>query len=56
MKDLIAVEKIAQQEKLKGMVLESVSSPITKRFCNKALNEFLAWVQQAPSRASSRLL
>src|SRR6201998_855004 len=48
MHDLIAVEKIAQWEKLKTLVLDSVSSPITKRVYNMALNEFLAWFQQAP--------
>jgi site-specific recombinase XerD len=48
MHDLIAVEKIAQWERLKGMVLDSVSSPITKRVYNMALNEFMAWFQQAP--------
>jgi hypothetical protein len=48
MHDLIAVEKIAQWEKLKGMVLDSVSSPITKRVYNMALNEFMDWFQQAP--------
>jgi len=31
MNDLIAMEKIAHWQKLKGMVLDSVSSPITKR-------------------------
>lgn len=48
MKDLIAVEKIAQWEKLKTLVLDSVSSPITKRVYNMAMNEFMAWFQQAP--------
>jgi hypothetical protein len=48
MHDLIAVEKIAQWERLKSMVLDSVSSPITKRVYNMALNEFMAWFQQAP--------
>jgi site-specific recombinase XerD len=48
MHDLIAVEKIAQWEKLKALVLDSVSSPITKRVYNMALNEFMAWFQQAP--------
>jgi site-specific recombinase XerD len=46
--DLIAVEKIAQWQKLKTLVLDSVSSPITKRVYNMALNEFMAWFQQAP--------
>jgi site-specific recombinase XerD len=48
MNDLIAVEKIAQWQKLKALVLDSVSSPITKRVYNMALNEFMAWFQQEP--------
>jgi integrase/recombinase XerD len=48
MNDLIAVEKIAGWEKLKALVLDSVSSPITKRVYNMALEEFLAWFQLAP--------
>jgi site-specific recombinase XerD len=48
MNELIAVEKIAQWQKLKGMVLDSVSSPITKRVYNMALDEFMAWFQQEP--------
>jgi site-specific recombinase XerD len=48
MNDLVAIEKIAQWEKLKALVLDSVSSPITKRVYNMALNEFMAWFQQAP--------
>ncbi|SPE40415.1 hypothetical protein SBA7_1370007 [Candidatus Sulfotelmatobacter sp. SbA7] len=48
MNDLIAVQKIAGWEKLKTLVLDSVSSPITKRVYNMALDEFLAWFQHAP--------
>src|ERR1700722_2356285 len=48
MNELIAVEKIAGWEKLKALVLDSVSSPITKCVYNMALNEFLAWFQHAP--------
>ena len=48
MNDLMVIEKIAQWEKLKALVLDSVSSPITRRVYNMALNEFLAWFQQAP--------
>jgi len=48
MNDLIAIEKIAQWQKLKTLVLDSVSSPITKRVYNMALEEFMAWFQQAP--------
>ena len=42
------VEKIAQWQKLKALVLDSVSSPITKRVYNMALNEFIARFQRAP--------
>jgi integrase len=48
MNELIAVQKIAGWEKLKALVLDSVSSPITKRVYNMALDEFLVWFQQAP--------
>src|SRR5437667_12889916 len=48
MNDLIAVEKIAQWQKLKALVIDSVSSPITKRVYNMALEEFYNWFQQAP--------
>jgi integrase len=33
---------------LKTLVLDSVSSPITKRVYNMALDEFMGWFQQAP--------
>jgi hypothetical protein len=42
------IQKIAGWEKLKTLVLDSVSSPITKRVYNMALDEFLGWFQQAP--------
>src|ERR1700736_3311553 len=48
MNDLVVVQKIAGWEKLKTLVLDSVSSPISKRVYNMALDEFLAWFQQAP--------
>src|SRR5580700_7261970 len=48
MNDLIVVQKIAGWGKLKALVLDSVSSPITKRVYNMALDEFLGWFQQAP--------
>src|SRR6202171_2189792 len=48
MTDLIAVQRIAGWEKLKALVLDSVSSPITKRVYNMALDEFMQWFQQAP--------
>src|SRR5437879_10947559 len=48
MNDLIAVKKLAEWDRLKALVLDSVSSPITKRVYNMALNEFMDWFQQAP--------
>src|SRR5437016_6095864 len=48
MTDLTAIQKIAGWEKLKTLVLDSVSSPITKRVYNMALDEFMNWFQQAP--------
>jgi site-specific recombinase XerD len=48
MNDLVVVQKIAGWDKLKALVLDSVSSPITKRVYNMALDEFLVWFQQAP--------
>src|SRR5712672_174068 len=48
MNDLVVLGKIAEWERLKALVLDSVSSPITKRVYNMALDEFMAWFQQAP--------
>jgi site-specific recombinase XerC len=45
---LMAIQKIAQWQKVKALVLDSGSSPITKRVYNMALNEFMAWFQRAP--------
>ncbi len=48
MKDLVVVEKIAQWQWLKALVLDSVSSPITRRVYSMALDEFLAWFREEP--------
>jgi site-specific recombinase XerC len=48
MNDLIVVEKIAEWQRLKALVLDSVSSPITRRVYNMALDEFMAWFRQEP--------
>jgi len=47
MSDLVVVEKPAQWDRLKTMVLNSVSSPITKHVYNMALNAFMTWFRQA---------
>src|SRR5260370_2026743 len=46
--DLMVVEKLLEWQKLKALVLDSVSSPITRRVYNMALDEFIAWYRQAP--------
>jgi hypothetical protein len=41
--DLIVVTQAAQWQRLKRLVLDSVSSPITRRVYNLGLNEFFEW-------------
>lgn len=48
MTDLVIVSQAAEWRRLKGLVLDSVSSPITKRMYNMALNEFFGWYGQEP--------
>ena len=48
MNDLTAVETPANRDSMKAMVLDSVSSPITKRVYNMTLEEFLVWFRQVP--------
>jgi site-specific recombinase XerD len=44
MNDLIVVPQTSHWQKLKSLVLDSVSSPITKRVYNLGLDEFFAWL------------
>jgi len=48
MNDLIVVPQTNQWHKFKALVLDSVSSPITKRVYNLGLDEFFAWFAQEP--------
>src|SRR5580692_4970952 len=48
MTDLVVVPQQTQWHKLKALVLDSVSSPITKRVYNLGLDEFFAWFSQEP--------
>jgi hypothetical protein len=43
MNELTVVEKVPEWQRLKALVLDSVSSPITKRVYNMALDEFFSW-------------
>src|SRR4051794_2660238 len=48
MTDLIVVPQPAHWQRLKGMVLDSVSSPITRRVYNLGLDEFFDWYGREP--------
>jgi site-specific recombinase XerD len=48
MTDLIVVPQPNQCQKLKALVLDSVSSPITKRVYNLGLDEFFVWFGREP--------
>jgi ATP-dependent HslUV protease ATP-binding subunit HslU len=48
MNELTVVDKVNEWRRMKSLVLDSVSSPITKRVYNMALDEFFDWYQQEP--------
>src|ERR1700686_5157194 len=48
MTDLIVIPQTNQWRKLKALVLDSASSPITKRVYNLGLDEFFSWYGQEP--------
>jgi integrase len=48
MNQLMVAERLAQWQRLKSLVLDSVFSPITRRMYNMALDEFIAWFQREP--------
>jgi hypothetical protein len=48
MTDLVVVPQPTPWHKLKALVLDSVSSPITKRVYNLGLDEFFQWFSQEP--------
>jgi hypothetical protein len=48
MTDLIVVPQVAHWQRLKRLVLDSVSSPITRRVYNLGLDEFFEWFGREP--------
>jgi integrase/recombinase XerD len=48
MNELVLADRAAQWRRLKALVLDSVSSPITRRVYNLGLDEFFAWYAQEP--------
>jgi len=54
MNELVLRGKAADWHRLKGLVLDSVSSPITKRVYNLALDELIAWYGREPRPGFSK--
>src|SRR5712671_972857 len=48
MNELVLANRAADWQRLKALVLDSVSSPITKRVYNLGLDEFFAWYGREP--------
>jgi hypothetical protein len=48
MNELVVADRASQWHNLKALVLDSVSSPITRRVYNLGLDEFIAWYGQEP--------
>jgi hypothetical protein len=46
MNELAVVDRAAEWRRLKALVLDSVSSPITRRVYNLGLDEFFTWYAQ----------
>ncbi|MGD1068498.1 MAG: tyrosine-type recombinase/integrase [Bryobacteraceae bacterium] len=51
MNELEAADRASEWRRLKSLVLDSVSSPITRRVYNLGLDEFSAWYGQEPRPA-----
>jgi integrase len=48
MNDLVLTDRTSEWRRLKALVLDSVSSPITRRVYNLGLDEFFEWYSQEP--------
>ena len=48
MSDLVLANRAADWRRLKALVLDSVSSPITRRVYNLGLDEFIEWYGREP--------
>jgi hypothetical protein len=54
MNELAVVERAPEWHRLKALVLDSVSSPITRRVYNMALDEFFSWYALEPRPGFSK--
>src|SRR5271170_2736227 len=48
---LVVTDRTSEWRRLKALVLDSVSSPITRRVYNLGLDEFIAWFMEEPQPA-----
>jgi hypothetical protein len=48
MNALVVADRASEWRRLKALVLDSVSSPITRRVYNLGLDEFIAWFTEEP--------
>jgi len=48
MNELVVADRGSEWRRLKALVLDSVSSPITRRVYNLGLDEFIAWFTEEP--------
>src|SRR5579862_7958067 len=48
MNELVVADRATEWRRLKALVLDSVSSPITRRVYNLGLDEFIAWYTEEP--------
>jgi hypothetical protein len=51
MNALVVADRTSEWRRLKALVLDSVSSPITRRVYNLGLDEFIAWFAKEPRPA-----
>ncbi len=51
MNELVVADRASEWRRLKALVLDSVSSPITRRVYNLGLDEFIAWYTAGPRPA-----
>ena len=54
MNELVVFDHFAEFQRLKALVLDSVSSPITRRVYNLALDEFFRWYRKEPRPGLSK--
>ena len=48
MNELVVVDQAPDWRRLKALVLDSISSPITRRVYNLGLDKFIGWYTQEP--------